>query len=422
MRAISLALLTPSAALALHLPLLAVALACAASPIGDDPVDVSSGSEPSPDASADDSSPAAPDAAEAPPLLTRVAGAAGAHPVGRRTLELVDTTRTTPANDTYAGSPERRLVLDVVYPAEAAESDAPVAAGSFPLVIYAHGFMSDRAENTPLLEYLASHGVIVLAPTFPLSNREAPGGSTLSDTINQPGDVRFLLDHALAGDSALAFLKGRVDPQRVGLAGLSLGGLTAALTGFFEGFRDPRVRVIATLAAPLCLLPADAWPADAPPALFVYGTADQIAPYEANARKALESAKAPTLLATVHGGTHVGFAAVAGPIFADMEDPDQIGCAAFKANVGDQTLAGIAAASGFGGEASDAAACPEPCSLSEWPKAMSTAAQADLITLSVGAFLRGHLQGEPDLLDFVRRGLPAQRAEVTIEAKLVDER
>ena len=99
-----------------------------------------------------------------------------------------------------------------------------------PLLIWGNGGCSDNGlVHDKFLRNIASHGYIVIAADFPLTNYFAPGGPYLGDVVNQPGDVSFLINYMLernlkSGDS----LYQHVDPQRIGVFGLSLGGMTAA--------------------------------------------------------------------------------------------------------------------------------------------------------------------------------------------------
>ena len=99
--------------------------------------------------------------------------APGPFAVVRREATLVDASRPTPANGSFAGAPTRTLATTLWAP----ES----LAGSLPLVVYSHGFLSLRYEAAPLAEHLASHGYAVASVEFPLSNWNAPGGATLAD-------------------------------------------------------------------------------------------------------------------------------------------------------------------------------------------------------------------------------------------------
>lgn len=94
-------------------------------------------------------------------------------------------------------------------------TDAPIAAGSFPLALYSHGHMGYAEASSFLAEHLASHGWIVVAPDH--------RGNTLSDGSNRsteiyyqrPMDLSAILD-ALPTDSL-------VGPQLADGPALALG-------------------------------------------------------------------------------------------------------------------------------------------------------------------------------------------------------
>lgn len=149
--------------------------------------------------------------------------APGRYQVATREFTFVDSSRATPANGTYAGAPDRTLVTKVWFPS----SDGTQAAtGSFPVIAYAHGFLSGRDEAVDLKNHLASHGYVIVAPDFPLSNGGAPGGPTIADLAHQPGDLAFVVEQVggLSGNDA--DLATAVDTSKQGVAGLSLGGAT----------------------------------------------------------------------------------------------------------------------------------------------------------------------------------------------------
>src|SRR5947209_7537413 len=158
--------------------------------------------------------PASPPPAPAPPAPAPPAAAppapAGPMPVAQLSLPLVDTSR-------RAGSGPRVLTTSVWYPA------AP--GGPFPLVVFAHGYNVTPAPYAGLLQSWARAGYVVAAPTFPLTNPGAPGGPNEDDVVNQPADVRFVIDRLLAADAQPGPLAGLINPQRIGVAGHSDGGI-----------------------------------------------------------------------------------------------------------------------------------------------------------------------------------------------------
>ena len=80
---------------------------------------------------------------------------------------------------------------------------------------------------------------MVVAGNFPLTHRAAPGGPQILDVVNQPGDVSHLIDVMLGVNGQQRVLDLEIDPDRVALVGVSLGGLTATLAGYHPRLRDP---------------------------------------------------------------------------------------------------------------------------------------------------------------------------------------
>lgn len=70
--------------------------------------------------------------------------------------------------------------------------DAPVAAGRFPVVIFSHGYWSYRAQNSALMERLASHGYVVVSVAHPRDSadvRLADGTLVPTALHSGPGGV-----------------------------------------------------------------------------------------------------------------------------------------------------------------------------------------------------------------------------------------
>jgi predicted dienelactone hydrolase len=150
------------------------------------------------------------------------------------TLDLVDVSRPTAAGASSAESPARTLVTEVRLP----PTDAPA-----PLIVFAHGLSGHPDVFTQLLDAWAQAGFVVAAPAFPLTNRDVPDAwQNWWDVQEQPDDVSFVIDELLAaGEDDGSPVHGRIDPDRIGVGGLSLGGATTYLVGLNDASRDPRV-------------------------------------------------------------------------------------------------------------------------------------------------------------------------------------
>jgi len=238
----------------------------------------------------------------------------GPFAAGVTTLTLVDESRPTDANGSYAGADSRTLVTDVWYPAEETPSegeirDAPLdrSAAPYPLIVFSHGYTGIRRQSTSYTSHLASHGYVVVSADYPLTNLAAPGGPRLSDVVNQPADVSFLIDSFLGFSRESDHqLEGAIDEEAIGLSGHSLGGLTTLLTTFGP-LRDSRVKAALPIAGPACLVGDSAYDTPAVPLLVLGGSEDGIVAW-ASVRAAYDMASAPKYLLAILGGNHLRFA------------------------------------------------------------------------------------------------------------------
>ena len=249
--------------------------------------------------------------------------AAGGYGVEFHELTLVDGSRATPENGSYPGADSRTLIINLWFPDEAVP-------GGSPLIVYSHGFMSNRNEGDYLAEALARQGYIVAAPDYPLSNGGAPGGPNASDVVNQPGDVSFIIDSLLAMPEDDRPFNGSIDGSKIGVAGLSLGGLTSTLVGYHPRYRDERVRAVISIAGPAGMFTRRFFLSSAAPFLMIGGTEDAVVDFATHAAIIPERAPQGTLLA-IEGGTHISFASVAEPAMRFADHPDSLACEALQA-------------------------------------------------------------------------------------------
>jgi dienelactone hydrolase len=153
-------------------------------------------------------------------------------PVARRfQLDLVDASRSTPlgAADPIATD---RTVPTAVY--------LPPSTNPAPLIVLAHGFVGHPDKFTELARVWADSGYVVAVPRFPLSN-DRVADPVVTDIEGQAGDVSFVIDEMLARNEGNGRLAGRIDPQRIGLFGLSLGSLTVWNTVLGDCCGDDRI-------------------------------------------------------------------------------------------------------------------------------------------------------------------------------------
>ncbi|MFI0999414.1 alpha/beta hydrolase family protein [Streptomyces galbus] len=146
---------------------------------------------------------------------------------------------------------------------------APVTGTALPVVLLSHGHggshhLSSLNGYAPLAQLWAAAGFVVLQPTH-LSSRTL--GHRLADAPGAPffwrsraQDMSDLVDRLDAIEKTVPQLAGRVDHDRIAVAGHSLGGHTASLllgaratdpdTGEVVDLTEPRISAGVLLAAP----------------------------------------------------------------------------------------------------------------------------------------------------------------------------
>lgn len=202
--------------------------------------------------------------------------------------------QTTSVRPVTLHSPGRGIDLQV-------KVSAPTRGDRLPVVVFSHGYGFSMDAYGPLVDHWASRGFAVVSPTHLDSVTYAiaptdPRTPTIWRTRIE--DVRRVLDGLDEIESAVPALAGRLDRDRIAVAGHSYGATTvSALLGARvlppagtadEDFSDPRVRAGVLLALAglagddLTPLARMAFPfmdpdfrAMTPPALLVAGDADQ---------------------------------------------------------------------------------------------------------------------------------------------------
>ena len=131
-----------------------------------------------------------------------------------------------------------------------ATRDAAASTGEYPLVLYSHCYTCTRWSAHAVMERLASHGFVVVAPDHigdtlfdRLDGNAAPLNNELVDV--READIRFLIDRVLAG----GVLPDGVTPNaaQVGMLGHSIGSVTAGKVAE----NDSRIAGVVGLAAPM---------------------------------------------------------------------------------------------------------------------------------------------------------------------------
>ncbi len=207
-------------------------------------------------------------------------------------LDLVDTSRTTPAIGSYAGGAQRELPTTLYMPTR---DDAA------PLILLAHGLNGHPRKFTTLATRWAEAGYVVAVPRFPVSSDDFPVldpdvfDSRIADLPEQATDVAFLID-------AIGRHGGRVDRQRIGLFGLSLGALTVwsdvARDGFAAAGVHGLIQSDGGFPGDLASLPRVPFPV-----LVAHSDIDPIFPIDGVLQE-FETLPAPKYLLILHGAAH----------------------------------------------------------------------------------------------------------------------
>lgn len=346
--------------------------------------------------------------------------APGRYGVGLRILMLEDTSRPTPAHGTIAERSSRLLPTRVWYPT-APHTGAPTPAaplarpGRFPLILNSHGYSDLNFGEAYYAEALASRGYVVASPQFPLTSLATLAPRDPVDVLQQPGDVRFVLDTLLRlAKTRGEWVAGGIDRHKIGATGLSYGGLTTLLVTYHPTLRDPRIRAALPIAPAGCALGPEFYRAARPPLLVLQGTQDLLLAVGENAERVFANAESPRQLVELTDASHTAFAGLisdGGPV---ISYDAVLGCPVVVGDFDDaawQRLGALTdAANGV-----DVTACARPC-LGPPPATppMSAARQHRLTKATVVAFFESTFRRSHAARCFVRGGL-AKNPDVHVE-------
>ena len=154
-----------------------------------------------------------------------------------------------------------------------------------------------------LLTDIAAAGYVVAAPAYPLSQRGAPGGATAKEVGTQPADASFVITKTIAASNDPGWLHGLVDPNHIGAAGHSLGGITTYNLAYNATCADPRLKAAVVMSGTAAGCPGDYFTGKVVPLLETHGDSDQTLNYKLG-RSSFAKAPDPKYFFTIIGGRH----------------------------------------------------------------------------------------------------------------------
>jgi len=174
-------------------------------------------------------------------------------------IELVDDSRPLVSGGQTLDT-SRRLPTSVWHPA---------AAGTHPLVVFAHGYAVGPLTYARFCAALAAMGFVVAAPSFPLADESRGNGLDRSDIDNEAGDINFVIAKLRASDPTIS-----KDP--VAVIGHSDGATAALIIAERPGSLNPAVGAVIAIAPDALTNDLGTNP---PPVLIIHGTEDPVASF-----------------------------------------------------------------------------------------------------------------------------------------------
>lgn len=261
------------------------------------------------------------------------------HPVGRQTIELIDSSR-------IGADGGRRLGVDVWYPAEAnpcertsyellpgvsysaahAQQAPPCSAGRYPLILFSHGRTGMRISYAFLCEALAARGAIVASADHPgdalLDWLAGTNDDDRTNEVNRVADAHFVLSALLHGESAVPLdIVNSIDSHRIALGGHSYGAYTAFATAAGSRGVAPheRVRAIVGLQAYTRTMSDGLLGRITQPSLMIVSELDRVTPPEVDAERPWALLRGrPTWRLDLAGAGHQASSDIA--LYAELAD------------------------------------------------------------------------------------------------------
>ncbi len=117
----------------------------------------------------------------------------------------------------------------------------PQGEGTFPLVVFSHGFACYRENYSDLTDHWASHGYVVVQPEHPdcpTSERRLSAQDARNLLYIRISDVERVLDTLFAPGEDIPGLTGNIDYSRRVMAGHSFGGMVTQII-WGQPIKDP---------------------------------------------------------------------------------------------------------------------------------------------------------------------------------------
>lgn len=191
--------------------------------------------------------------------------------------------------------------------------DAEAAEGTFPVVLFSHGFTGIRLQSSFLTAHLASWGFVVASPDHPSRDlTNVLNGTASGDRNDSIDDLLQSLELVVAESaSPESLLSGHVDDSMVVAVGHSAGGgtvLGAALDERVDGYVSLASGVLlGDPSATTTTVEGAATGLPDKPSFFMAGSVDAVVPPEDRTRPSFEAVPEPSLLWIIDGVGHNGF-------------------------------------------------------------------------------------------------------------------